>query len=370
MEKIKRLVNIHIPGYACNLKCNYCYVTHRKLYDEPLPKFKYTPEEVRKALSKERLEGTCLLSLTATGETLLHPQVVHYIRAFLEEGHYVHVVTNGTVRKRFEEIAAFPPELFKRLFFKFSYHYFELKSKNLMDTFFSNIHKMYEIGASFTLEATPSDEMIPYIDEMKEVAIKNAGAVCHLTVGRDQRIRRQLPILTNMDNEGYKKTWSIFNSSLFDYKMEIFGVKRKEFCYAGDWAIFIDLATGNMTQCYDSIYTQNIFKDIAKPVRFFPVGCNCRSQHCYNGHAMLAFGIIPELKAPTYAEMRNKICADNSEWLYPEMKSCFETKLYETNLEYTSWKKFKVNVENRLRKMQKFIDIRRYVSKIKRILAK
>ena len=47
------------------------------------------------------------------------------------------VVTNATVSKRFEELAKLPKELLSHLFFKFSYHYLELKQRNLLDKFFA-----------------------------------------------------------------------------------------------------------------------------------------------------------------------------------------------------------------------------------------
>ncbi|MDR0386378.1 MAG: radical SAM protein, partial [Prevotellaceae bacterium] len=351
MDKIKRYVNIHVPVTTCTLRCHYCYITHHRLFGGALPTFKYSPETVRKALSKERMGGICLINFCGEGETLLPPKSVDYVKALLEEGHYVMVVTNATTSKRFDEIAAFPSELLKRLFFKFSYHYMELKSKNLLDTFFNNINKMKNAGASFTLEAPPSDELIPYIDEMKETAIKNVGAANHVTVARDERVAGKLPILTNMNREDYRKTWSVFDSRLFDYKMSIFGVKRKEFCYAGDWIIFVDLDTGNMKQCYRSHYKQNIFNNPDKPIRFLPIGNNCAEEHCYNGHSFISFGVIPELKnAPTYTEMRNRVCLDRSEWLQPEMKAFMQGRLYESNQEYTQQQKFKVNCEVRLRK--------------------
>jgi hypothetical protein len=321
------------------------------LFGGPLPKFKFSPETVRKALSKQRMGGTCLISICGGGETLLPPEIVDYIKAFLEEGHYVHVVTNGTTSKKFDEMAAFSPELLRRLFFKFSYHYMQLKEKNLLDIFFANINKMHKAGASFTLEATPSDEMIPYIEEMKEAAIKNVGAINHVTVSRDERVAGELPVLTDMSKDDYRKTWKVFDSPFFNYKMEIFGEKRREFCYAGAWSLYVNLATGVTTQCYKPHYRQNIFDDIKRPVRFLPVGNNCREKHCYNGHALLTLGCIPELTAPTYAEMRNRVCHDGKEWLYPEVKSFFESRLYESNTEYTDWEKFKVNSEIKLRKL-------------------
>lgn len=325
MEKIKRLINVHIPVTTCTLRCHYCYITHQRLFEGTLPQFEYTPEDVKKALSKERMGGACLIALCAGGETLLPNKIIDYIRVLLEEGHYLFVVTNGTISKRFDEMATFPPELLKRLFFKFSYHYMELKSKKLLEKFFCNVNKKHKAGASFTLEATPSDEMIPYIDEMKEAAMKNVGVINHITIGRDERVVGELPILTCMSKKDYKEVWSVFNSSFFDYKISIFGEKRKEFCYAGAWSCYVNLVTGDMPQCYKSHYKQNIFKNIEKPIRFFPVGNNCKEEHCYNGHSMIVLGTIPELKSPTLAEIRNRTCFDGRKWLYPEMKSFMST---------------------------------------------
>jgi hypothetical protein len=327
----------------------------------------FTPEEVRKALSKKRLGGTCLINFCGGGETLLPNKVIDYVKVLLEEGHYVMIVTNGIVTSRFEEIDTFPAELLKRLFFKFSYHYMELKSRNKIDVFFSNVHKMYLAGVSFTLEATPSDELIPYIEEVKETAIKNVGAINHLTVARDERVKGELPILTNMTKEEYEKTWNVFDSSFFEYKMSIFGEKRKEFCYAGAWSAIVNLETGIMHQCYCSYYNQNIFKNMDKPIHFLPIGNNCSQKHCYNGHAFLVLGVIPELIAPSYGKIRNRICPDGKEWLYPEMKSFMETKLYESNEEYSNYQKLKVNIEIRLRKI---FHWRSYASKIKRLILK
>jgi hypothetical protein len=297
--------------------------------------------------------GVCLINICGEGETLLPPKIIEYIQAILEEGHYVSVVTNGTISRRFQEISGFPKDLFQRLFFKFSYHYMELKKRNLLEEFFTNITLMRERGCSFTLEAVPSDELKPYTDEMIALAVEKLGAAPHCTVARDERVAGALPILTAMPKEEYRKTWSVFRSSLFEYKYSIFGVKRKEFCYAGSWSCTINLKTGIMSQCYCSYYKQNVFADPAKPIRFLPVGNNCGKLHCYNGHAFITFGLIPELDAPSYASLRNRLCEDGSEWLSPAMKAFMETKLYDSNTALTPAEKFAVNAEIRVRKLMR-----------------
>lgn len=367
MDKIKRFIDIYVPVTTCTLRCHYCYITQHRLFEGALPHFKYSPKHVRKALSKERLGGTCLLNFCGGGETLLVPQMVDYVRELLEEGHYVMIVTNATVTKRFEEISKFPKQLLAHLFFKFSYHYLELKEKNLLDRFFANVRLMRDVGASFTLEATPSDELIPYIDEMQQAAIDNVGAVNHITVARDERVAGELPILTKMSRDDYKKTWSVFKSEFFDYKMSIFGVKRKEFCYAGAWSFYLNLLTGEASQCYCSFFKQNIFENLSKPIQFKPIGNNCKLEHCYNGHAFLVLGLIPELKAPTYGEIRNRKCVDGTEWLQPEMKAFMNTKLFESNKEYSPLGKFFANTEIKFKEMCSNIGrLKHIISKIAR----
>lgn len=355
MDKIKRFIDCYVPVTTCTLRCHYCYITMHRLFEGKLPEFKYSPEHVRKALSKERLGGVCLINFCAGGETLLTPRIVDYVRELLEEGHYVMIVTNATVSKRFDDFASFPKELTKHLFFKFSYHYLELVKRELLEIFFSNIKKVRDAGCSFTLEITPSDELIPYIDELKEAAIKNVGAIPHVTVARDERNPKALPILTTMSREDYKRVWSSFNSMMFDYKMSIFEQKREEFCYAGDWSIYLNLATGRATQCYKSFFQQNIFENLDKPIKFLPIGKNCREHHCYNGHVWLTLGDIPELESPYYSELRNRICSDGTEWLQPEMKGIMTSKLKDSNKEYSLLSKKMVDLEIGFLKIQSII---------------
>lgn len=343
MDKIKRYIDCYVPVTTCTLRCHYCYIVQHGLFANKPSCLKYPVEVVRKALSRERLGGICLINFCAAGETFLLQGLVEYVRALLEEGHYVMIVTNATVSNRFDEVTKFPSELLKRLFFKFSYHYLELKKRKLLGRFFDNIKKVRDAGCSFTLEVTPCDELVSYIDEMNQKAIDELGAIPHVTIARDERDPQKLPILTQMPKEEYKKLWGKFNSAIFNYKMEIFEMKRTEFCYAGDWSFYLNLGTGMMSQCYKTLIKQNIFQHPEKPIEFCPIGNNCLEHHCYNGHSYIALGAIPELPAPTYAELRNRVCLDGREWLQPEMKSFMSTKLCESNKEYTSSEKAAIN---------------------------
>lgn len=336
----KRFVDVQVPIRSCTLRCQYCYVTHHRLFDSALPKFRYDVATWKAAFAPERWGGVMMVNFCAAGETLLSPVMVDYIHATLQQGHYVMVVTNGTVDKAFERIVnEFSSDELDRLFFKFSYHYLQLLQRGLLDRFFANIRKVRQAGASFTLELTPHDELIPYIGELKQRAIDELGAAPHVTVARDEHYMDNLPILTSLSREEYQRTWGQFDSELFDFKLSIFNQKRTEFCNAGNWTFALDMMTGKLSQCYRSLYEQNILEDPNRPIRFLPIGHYCREPHCFNGHAWLGFGTIENFAAPTFEQMRNRRCVDGTEWLTPTMKRAMQTKLYTTNTPLTDKQK-------------------------------
>lgn len=298
-----------------------------------------------------------MINICGGGETLLPPEIIGYTKALLEEGHYVMIVTNGIFSKRIDQLLNFDDKLLDKLFFKFSYHYLQLEEKGLLDKFFDNVLKVHHSNASFTLELMPSDELIPYIERVKSISKEKLGTISHVTVGRDERKDEKygsLPILTKLDQSEYVKIWNQFDSELFRFKMDIFEIKRKEFCYAGDWSFVYNVGTGRMSQCYSSFLTQNITDDPTKNINFLAVGNNCTQHHCKNGHAFLGLGNIPNLSAPTYAAQRNNFLDERRDSLKPIMKQFMESKLYESNNEYSTIRKIKTNLEvNKLRVMSK-----------------
>lgn len=333
--KIKRFIDAYIPVTTCNLRCPYCYITQSSRWSDELPNFKYSQSHVRKALSKNRLGGVCLINMCAGGETLLHPYIVDLIKELLEEGHYIWVITNGTLTKRFDEIISLPKDLLLRLGFKFSFHYLELKRLNKTNEFINNIIKVKDKGCSFSLEITPHDELIEYIDEIKDLCYKKFGALCHITVAREDN-HNDKNILTKLLMKEYERIWSVFDSKMFSFKLSTFNVKRKEYCHGGCWTMALNIGSGVLKQCYSSFYEQNIFEDIDRPIEFREIGKKCLEPHCYNSHAFLTLGAIAKLKTPYYFEMRNRVCKDGSEWLNPYMKEFLSHKLCEEN------KKFKL----------------------------
>lgn len=337
MDKLKRYIDVIVPVTTCTLRCHYCYITHRRLFGGALPHFSYTPEQFRGALSQKRMGGVCMFNFCGGGETLLAPEILGYIRTILEEGHYATIVTNATVDRAFDEMETWDKELLERLFFKFSYHYLELKKRNLFPTFFRNIKRMREAGASFTLEATPSDELVAFIDDMKAQSVREVGAWCHISVPRYEHDFSEIPLLTKMTPEQFYETWRVFDSPLFEYKWSVFGKKQTGFCYAGDWTGFLAMGekTCRLAQCYCSLDSVDIFKHPKKPLKCHVVGHQCQIPHCFNAHAFLSFGTIPERNDPTYDVLRDRVCADGSTWLRPKMKAFMAQRLRDNNVAYS-----------------------------------
>lgn len=345
---LTRYIECYIPTTTCNLQCHYCYIAQKNLFSNKIAKISHSLDEIRHAFSKERLGGACLINFCAGGETLLSPDILPIVRTLLECGHYVMVVTNGTLTKRFDEVLSFPLELRKQLMFKFSFHYLEFKRLGILEQFAANVNRMRQAKCSITVEITPSDELIPYIDEVRQFSIDNFGAPCHVTIARDDRTN-DIHHLSSLSFDEYQKTWGVFDSELFSFKSQIFYHKRREFCYAGSWSFWTNLETGETHQCYFGKSLGNLY-DFSSPLHFEPVGYCCVYPHCYNGHAFLTLGDIPDLSAPTYAQVRDRVCSDGSTWLQPEVRAFLSQKLYNNNPPCSSSIKIKNKISSIIKK--------------------
>lgn len=332
IEKPVRFINCYVPTQACNFRCNYCYIGQKKTFDNNLFVCKYPIDTMRKATSKERLGGCCIFNLCAGGETLLSPNIIPVIRMLLENGHNVSVVTNGTMSKSIEAILEFPQEILRLMYFKFSFHYFELKRLNLMNIFFENVKKVKGKKISFSIDITPCDEMIPYIEDIKKIFNeKMNGALPHISVARDTT-SNELKILSCYSKEEYRKIWSVFASSKFDYKIEEFLKPHKEYCHAGNWSFSLELSTGNCRICDGAPNPKNmdfynLYDKPEEKIPFVEIGNHCPIAHCYNCHALLTLGTIPELQTPTYAEMLDRVDSRGEHWLTKEMQQFYSYKI-------------------------------------------
>ena len=339
MDKIKRFFECLIPVTACNLRCSYCYVIQRDNRKNKMAHLKYTPEQIGQALNRKRLGGVCYFSICGAGETTIQPQIEDIVYNILKNGHYVNITTNGTLEKRLRAILEKNKNYIDHLHFSFSFHYLELKKINLIDKFFDNVNMVKDSGASILVQFNMCDEYLPYLDDMEKLCIEKVGAKPQVAATRKEETNlEQIELHTEMSKEEYENSVKQFESPLFDFTMKNFNVKRKEFCYAGDWTGILDLSTGIMRRCYSSYIYQDIFKNPKKKINFIAMGTSCKSPFCMNSSHFMSLGVIPSIETPTYAGLRNR---KQAMWYNENMEKFLNTKLSDSNKEYGLLKRMK-----------------------------
>lgn len=344
MAKIKRLINFGLPVSACNMRCSYCYVSQVGWDTKQLGQLDYSVEHIQRCLTVERLGGVCHINMCGSGETLLPDYTLELAEKFLENGHYVSIVTNGTLTNRIEQLCNFNEEYKSRLFVKFSLHYFELKRSKLLNKLFDNIRFVKKNNISFSIELGADDSYLPYIDEIKAICEKEVGSAPHVIELRRQYDLEEYARLTELPLEQHIEGFQKLNTSMFNFQQKHWGEKRTEFCYAGEWIIQLDAKSGWFVPCFiGGEHIQNIYENPDEPINFVAMGCNCPWKHCYSAHILLTSGTVPSLETPTYASFRDGTFLDGSSWLGPKVAEFFSSKLIESNNEYSQEKKEYIN---------------------------
>ncbi len=320
MNPPKHFINCYVPTEACNFRCSYCYIGQKKNFSGGRYELKYPLETMKKALDIERLGGVCIFNFCAGGETLIQPETVEIAKAVLSLGHNVSIVTNGTMTKAIDSLLDMSDDLLSMLYIKFSFHYFELCKRNLMDEFFENVHKVKKSRASFSIDITPCDDLIKHIPDIKRIFKERMnGAMPHISVARDVRTT-ELKMLTNLSSDEFINAWSVFDSAKFGYKSGEFLKPHREYCFAGSKSFSLELVTGNCRICDGAPEPKemdfyNLYENPSEPIPFVEIGHNCPTAHCYNCHALLTLGTIPEIDAPVYASMLDRVDDNGEHWL-------------------------------------------------------
>lgn len=346
--RIHKFIDLNLHGTTtCNFHCDYCYVWRRHEFENTNYLSEHSVKEIRNGLSLDKTGGRCFINMCARGETLLSKDIVELTYELLEEGHYVSIVTNGTVTKNIDRILQFPEEFQSRFFFKFSFHYLELKKHNLFDVFWKNVDKIKQSSCSYTLEITPYDGLVQHISDVKEMFNDKAnGAMPHISYARDSR-KNDYDILSDYSIDEYAKIWGQFDSKMFELKSRHYGEKITDYCHAGEWSYLVNIPTGDIKACYRQDVIGNIYDRDFRAFPNKPVGNDCHMAYCFNNHAFMAWGDIPTIKEYTYLDMRNRKDKDCLEWVKEPMKSFMADKLYNTNYSYAekNWKGYREGID-------------------------
>lgn len=303
-----------------------------------LSQLKYSPEQIGEALNLKRWGGTCYFSICGAGETTLQPELPDIVFNILKQGHFVNITTNGSLTKQLVAILERCRPYIEHLHFAFSFHYIELKKQHLIDVFFDNFQLCKKYGASAIVQFNLCDEYITHLETIKKLCLDKTGALPQVAATRQEGKKlKKINLMTHLSPEKYNELGKQFKSPLFDFTMNNFNVKRREFCYAGDWSATLNLSTGIMKRCYASALFQNIFENPHTPIRFFAVGHYCQAPFCMNSSHFMTLGVIPEIQTPSYAALRDR---QNAHWYTSTMKQFLSGKLQESNCQYGPCKKF------------------------------
>ena len=357
---MKRLINLAVRSSICNLRCTYCYLNQKDVwFKNQQISYSASPEIVARAFSKDRLGGLCLFNVCADGETLLAKDIVSYLDAILSDGHYIELVTNMTISSIIDKILLFDAEKLKRIEFKCSFHYLQLKSKGLLGVFSDNVKKVRKSGCSVCIEMIPDDSLVPLMDEIKAFSIDNFGALPQLSIPRNDNEKHDL--LSSYSLEDFAKIWSPFESQFFNFKLMIINKKIKTFCAAGRLSLYVDLATGYSQQCYKfNGYSFNIYENLDKPIPFCSI-CKCNDNYCYNGHALLSVGCTKDYEEVHYGEIRNRKTLNGEDWLSSDMLRFMNEKA-----DYNEAERYKKSDKKTMEKAKAKYLVRRIKNRLKK----
>lgn len=320
---------------ACNLRCDYCYVTQRRELGKKVNPFIHLPEYVAASLSKERLGGTSLITVCCDGEPLISDDIVQFIKLVLQNKNYVYLISNGTVTKSINDLCTLPRDELNRLFIRFSFHYTELKKRNLLETFFGNIVKLYNAGVSISLLLVGSDEYIPYLDEINELSIKYLGALPHIDMVRDEKKGqdKHLMIDSKLSVDEYLKFWEKYESVFFKVKEDSRILHKGGICTAGKNIVHMDMISGDISRCPWGEYVDNAYEDISREIHFWDHGKECQMEYCGCSSMFFGFGVREDYyDFPTAYELWNRTTADGKNWIHDEAKAFLSQKFDKSQL--------------------------------------
>ncbi|MDR3208252.1 MAG: polysaccharide deacetylase family protein [Rickettsiales bacterium] len=333
-DRIVKYIDMALFSFPCNMRCHYCYVGQYATDIEraTIMPARYSPADLEKALNKKRMGGTCVVTFSTAGETLLLPQTMEYLKAVLNAGHFLHISTNLTITKHIDELLSMTEEIRSRLFFKASVQYLELKRLDLLGQFARNCRKIWDAGATCALEVVPNDELIPYIPELKDWCLRNFGALPHLSMPRDELVP-EVKLLSKYSLKEFAKVWEDFYSEEFRFKVEMWERPVKDFCYAGKVSCFVIINTGQMLTCPKSKVIGNFFEG---EKLYEEAAAKCPQEHCFVCHNWLGFGSCPAIDGTNYLLQRDRVTADGKHWVSPRCRNAFRQRVCDNNELYSA----------------------------------
>lgn len=110
---------------------------------------------------------------------------------------------------------------------------------------------MKAVGSSILVQLNLCDEYEPYLKDIAALCEERIGVPVQVAPTREEiDLNRSIRLFTEHTCEEYTNMVKRFHSPLFDFNIKNFNVRRREFCYAGDWSGVLNLNTGILHKCY------------------------------------------------------------------------------------------------------------------------
>lgn len=302
IEKVSRAITVYVNGNTCNLQCPYCYVKNSHPNENPEPmRLNYPLDQMIRAFNPERLGGIAEVTVIGSAETLLAKEVVPFVHGLLHYGHIVAVVSNATLSTRIDELLDCPKEDLKNLILKASFHYEELKKRELLSVYFQNIKKTIFSGASAFPFVVISPEYSKHLKEIGELITANLGIKAHCSPCNSINNEFDLRFHSEFDPQPTEELMQTIDC-YFDTRLYRECVRYKEvdvqntFCYAGRWSLGIDMATGVTYKCHNfRMDSENFYKDVDKPYQWGePIGMSCAIESCCLQYNFYSENLLPD----------------------------------------------------------------------------
>ena len=234
----------------------------------------------------------------------MDPAVVTLASTLLDLGHCLNIINNGTQTENLRRMATtFTPSQAERTMLTFSLHYNELKRRNLLPQYFSNIRMMKAAGFTIYIHLVLADEYIPEADEIREVCEKELGILPQLGIVRDEHTDAHRELYTSYSPDTYFAVADTFHSPYFDLQHLLYQKGQvTEYCHAGDKGVLLDFSTGVMRQCLCNYKGCNVFNEPDEPIRFQPVGSECGAPWCFCAPFQI-LGMIKGWDLPSYRDI-------------------------------------------------------------------
>lgn len=277
-----------IGSCICNMNCSYCYVDFSNPKLKHSAQFPHSIEYMLKAVSRKRLGGAAFFNMCGEGETLLKPGYIELVKGLLADGHYVGIITNGTVESKINELILLNEDFKKRLLVQCSIHYLELKKQNKLDIYFDTINKLKKNHISVCMTMPGADEYIPYIEEIKNKCLNKTGMLPVISpIRRETNFNEEFPLGSRLSWKEYYKVWEPFKSNAFEMRSKTLG-KFEGLCYSGISSAWINFVTGEIRTCIPGERMDNIYDDITRKINFKKESHKCPYGFCSHNNLFLS----------------------------------------------------------------------------------